>query len=154
LPNREAFNERFTLERERFLRYKHSASIAISDIDHFKRVNDNHGHLVGDRVLQAFATKTKDMIRSTNFLARYGGEEFILIMPEADTPTAHALLEKIREGITQMQPKSLGTQNPITVSGGLATFQLGEKADDLIERTDKALYQAKDDGRNRVVIAE
>jgi len=154
LPNREAFNERFTLERERFLRYKHPASMAILDIDHFKQVNDNHGHLVGDRVLQAFATKIQEMIRSTDFLARYGGEEFILIIPETDTTAAHALLEKIRGAVAQMQPKSLGTQNSITVSGGLAAFQLYEKADDLIERTDKALYQAKDDGRNRIVIAE
>jgi len=154
LPNREAFNERFTLERERFLRYKHPASMAILDIDHFKQVNDNHGHLVGDRVLQAFATKIQAMIRSTDFLARYGGEEFILIIPETDTTAAHALLEKIRGAVAQMQPKSLGTQKSITVSGGLAAFQLYEKADDLIERTDKALYQAKDDGRNRIVIAE
>jgi len=154
LPNREAFNERFTLERERFLRYKHPASMAILDIDHFKLVNDNHGHLVGDRVLQAFAAKVNEMIRSTDFLARYGGEEFILIMPETDTNAAHTLLEKIREGVAHMQPKSLGILNPITVSAGLAAFQLGEKADDLVERTDKALYQAKDNGRNRIVIAE
>jgi diguanylate cyclase len=153
IPNREAFDERFILERERFLRYKHPASLAILDIDHFKLVNDNHGHLVGDRVLQAFAATIKKMIRSTDFLARFGGEEFILIMPETDANAAHVLLEKIREGIAQMPPKNLGTQNSITVSGGLAAFQLGEKAEQLVERADQALYLAKNEGRNRIAVA-
>jgi len=153
IPNREAFDERFILERERFLRYKHPASLAILDIDYFKRVNDNHGHLVGDRVLQTFAGTIKKMIRSTDFLARFGGEEFILIMPETDANAAHVLLEKIRESIAQMLPENLGTQNPITVSGGLAAFQLGEKAEQLVERADQALYLAKDEGRNRITVA-
>lgn len=153
IPNREAFDERFTLERERFLRYKHPASLAILDIDHFKLVNDNHGHLVGDRVLQTFAATIKKMIRSTDFLARFGGEEFILIMPETDTNAAHLLLEKIRERVAQMPANKLGIQNPITVSGGLAAFQLGEKAEQLVERADQALYQAKDEGRNRIAVA-
>lgn len=154
IPNREAFDERFTLERERFLRYKHPASLAILDIDHFKRVNDNHGHLVGDRVLQTFAATIKKMIRSTDFLARFGGEEFILIMPETDASAAYLLLEKIRESVAQMPANKLGIQNPITVSGGLAVFQLGEKAEQLVERADQALYQAKDGGRNRISVAK
>ena len=154
IPNREAFDERFTLERERFLRYKHPASLAILDIDHFKRVNDNHGHLVGDRVLQTFAATIKKMIRSTDFLARFGGEEFILIMPETDASAAYLLLEKIRESVAQMPANKLGIQNPITVSGGLAVFQLGEKAEQLVERADQALYQAKDGGRNRIAVAK
>jgi len=153
LPNREAFNERFSLERERFLRYQHSVSIAILDIDHFKHVNDTHGHLVGDRILQAFASKVKAMIRTTDFLARYGGEEFILIMPETTLESATALLEKIRAAIATMPLKQHGTTDTITVSAGLTTFQLGEKAEQLIERADQALYQAKDEGRNQIAIA-
>jgi len=154
LPNREAFDERFSLERERFLRYKHPVSLAILDIDHFKQVNDNHGHLVGDRVLQTFALTVKKMIRNTDFFARFGGEEFVLIMPETNAAEAFALLDKIREDIASVPAKSLGTHNSITVSGGLANFKLGEKAEQLVERADKALYRAKDAGRNRVVAAE
>jgi len=154
LPNREAFDERFTLERERFLRYEHPASLAILDIDHFKLVNDNHGHLVGDRVLQAFATTVKNMIRRTDFLARFGGEEFILIMPETDISSAYALLEKIRESVAHISPRSLDIKNPITVSGGLTAFQLNENAEQLLGRADQALYHAKNGGRNRVTVFE
>ena len=154
LPNREAFEERYQMERDRFLRYKHPASLAILDIDHFKQVNDTYGHLVGDRVLQAFAEQVKKMIRSTDFFARFGGEEFILLMPDTTLDAAKTLMEKVRESIENMSPASLGTQTPIAASAGLAAFQLGEKAEQLLERADKALYRAKDHGRNQVAVAE
>lgn len=150
LANREAFNERLAMERERYLRYKNSASLAILDIDHFKHVNDQHGHLVGDRVLQHVAKKLKETVRSTDFLARYGGEEFVLIMPETSLESASQVLEKIRMAVGNMSFDSVGS---VTLSAGVAAFQLGEKAEQLVERADKALYQAKDKGRNRVAVA-
>ncbi|MEH6357717.1 MAG: diguanylate cyclase [Pseudomonadales bacterium] len=150
LPNREAFDERFLMERERYLRYKNPASLAILDIDHFKQVNDQHGHLVGDRVLQTVAKKMKESIRNTDFLARYGGEEFVLIMPETTREAASQVLDKIRAAVADMALDSVGS---VTISAGVAAFQLGEKAAQLVERADKALYTAKDNGRNRVEVS-
>lgn len=154
IPNREAFDERFALERERYLRYKHPICIAILDIDHFKRVNDNHGHLVGDRVLQEVARTIKDMIRKTDFVARYGGEEFVVILPETTLEQADIALNKIREAIACMSIKALGAGGNVTLSAGVAAFQLGELGEELVERADKALYQAKVHGRNRVESAD
>lgn len=153
IPNREAFDERFTLERERYLRYKHPICIAILDIDHFKRVNDNHGHLVGDRVLQEVARTIKEMVRKTDFVARYGGEEFVVILPETTLEQAEIALNKIREAIACLSIKALGSGGKVTLSAGAAAFQLGELGEELVGRADKALYQAKAHGRNRVELA-
>lgn len=154
LPNRVAFDERIEQEHERYLRYKNPATLALLDIDLFKKVNDKHGHLVGDRVLQEVARQAKKMVRKTDFLARYGGEEFILIMPETTLESAAIVLEKIRAAIAKISLRALGPIEPVTVSVGLAAFQSGEGSEQLIERADQALYQAKDKGRNRIAIFE
>jgi len=149
LPNREAFNERLQMEHQRHLRYKNPACLALLDIDHFKQVNDQYGHLVGDRVLQYVAKKIKHCIRKTDFLARYGGEEFILIMPETPLEAAANVVEKIRVAVADMPLDNIGS---VTLSAGISTFDNKGQAEHLVEQADKALYTAKGNGRNRVEI--
>lgn len=149
LPNREAFNERLQMEHQRHLRYKNPACLALLDIDHFKQVNDQYGHLVGDRVLQYVAKKIKQSIRKTDFLARYGGEEFILIMPETQLEAAANALDKIRLAVANMPLDNIGS---VTLSAGISAFDNKEQAEHLVDQADKALYTAKGNGRNRVEI--
>jgi len=102
LPNREAYDERFELELERWKRYKKPATLVVADIDLFKSVNDNYGHLSGDKVLQIMAKEIQNRIRTTDFVARYGGEEFVIILPETDLETSVQVIEKTREMIHRL----------------------------------------------------
>lgn len=155
LLNRRAMLDRMQLEQRRSLRSGSPLLIAQLDIDHFKAVNDTHGHAAGDLVLQSFADTVRRNVRDTDVLARWGGEEFVLLL--CDTPAADAvtLMERLRQAVQAMQvpvPQS-GGPITVTVSIGLARHTPADPLAGTLERADQALYAAKAGGRNRVVPA-
>lgn len=152
LPNREAFDERYSMEFERWRRYGKSASLVVGDVDRFKSINDNYGHLSGDKVLQIMAKEILSRIRKTDFVARYGGEEFVVILPETEQDVALQVMEKTREMIARLPFHFREEKIQITMSFGVAAFDDVENPELLFERADRALYQAKRTGRNRVVL--
>ncbi|WP_415887627.1 GGDEF domain-containing protein [Neptuniibacter sp. QD37_6] len=132
------------------------ASFVLVDIDHFKRFNDTYGHLMGDKVLQYVGKLLKEVCPEPMLPVRFGGEEFAVLMPQTDKEAAAELAEQVRQKIQAIrikQKKSGDIISSITASFGVSQFTIGESSEQLIERTDKALYQAKDGGRNQVVIS-
>lgn len=149
LPNREAYNERATAEVQRWQRYGRPLSVAIFDIDHFKRINDTFGHQAGDRVIKVIGRSIAKRLREVDFFCRYGGEEFVALMPETDSKTALSVLEKVRESIANASFNYKDQPITITVSVGLTEFKSGDDLEAAFERADQALYSAKSSGRNR-----
>jgi diguanylate cyclase (GGDEF)-like protein len=156
----ETYNKRFfldALERElnRAARYGRGVSLALFDIDHFKKINDTHGHLAGDYVLRELAVLVNQNIRRQDILARYGGEEFAIILPEIDIPGAQLVCEKLRS-MTEKHPFVFGSEPiPVTISLGIYSLDTGqtfESVDAFIALADAKLYAAKQGGRNRVVV--
>jgi two-component system cell cycle response regulator len=131
-------------------------ALMILDIDHFKSINDNHGHDCGDDVLREFAVRIRKSIRGIDLACRYGGEEFVIVMPETDMHVASMVAERLRRSIAG-EPFAIDRGNKrigVTISIGLATLERkGEPIADVLKRADVALYRAKHDGRNRVVSA-
>jgi two-component system, cell cycle response regulator len=150
------FNKRYfaeALDREiaRASRYRRELSLVMFDLDHFKEVNDTHGHLAGDSVLKTLAHTIKTRIRTEDIFARYGGEEFAIILPEIDGHNAHQFAEKIRRIVETTEFLFENTKIPVTISMGVATLDLEEPAAAaLIKRSDERLYEAKSAGRNCV----
>ncbi|MEM7253307.1 MAG: diguanylate cyclase [Pseudomonadota bacterium] len=127
--------------------------LLIADIDHFKSINDTHGHLVGDRVIRFLAQTMTERVKGRDLVARYGGEEFTVLLPETGITGATTVAENIREAMENARLVRSGTGTPIgqvTISVGVAQYRRGERPDDFIERADQALYVAKQSGRNRV----
>jgi diguanylate cyclase (GGDEF)-like protein len=125
-------------------------TVALLDLDHFKMVNDEFGHLVGDKVLYEFTRVASSRVREQDYFGRFGGEEFLLILTEINTEEASVALNRIREA-TQLQVFTHeGKHIPLTVSIGFTAARPDEKVDDLIERADTALYKAKQSGRNQL----
>ncbi|WP_190294973.1 GGDEF domain-containing protein [Marinobacter sp. R17] len=153
LPNREAWQQRLQFEFERWQRYRHPASLAILDIDHFKTVNDSFGHKAGDRVIQLVAKVLCDRVRTTDFVARYGGEEFVLLLPETPVDKAYTVIDDLREHIADLPFHFQDEPVGITISAGLVAFEQAETPEELFDMADKALYRAKDAGRNQVTRA-
>jgi two-component system cell cycle response regulator len=152
--NRRALTERITAEMERALRYDSTMALLMIDLDHFKKVNDTYGHLVGDDVLRDVAQLLAETIRGSDIVARYGGEEFLVLLPETDDEGAEKFAERIREAV-ESHAFSNATDEPLlrlTASVGVAVFPAAriESVEDLFARADAALYRAKADGRNRV----
>ena len=146
LANHRSFHDRLRGEVQRAKRYGRSVSLVLLDLDHFKRVNDTYGHPAGDQVLAAFARLLNAQARQGELVARIGGEEFAWLMPEADRHAAYRAAERIRRRIELEEFPYAGR---ITVSAGVATSDGGEfSADELIRHADRALYWAKDGGRN------
>jgi diguanylate cyclase len=154
IPNRLAYEQRLGEELERWKRFKQPTCLAVFDVDHFKRINDTYGHRAGDRVLRAVADRLAARIRRTDFIARYGGEEFVLLLPGTPIQNALGLLEDLRRSIASVGFHYRGTPIAITVSGGVTEFTPNDTAARAFDRADKALYQAKQNGRNRVEKAE
>lgn len=122
--------------------------LALIDLDHFKRINDVHGHAAGDQVLQAFATVATACLRDNDVLARYGGEEFVMLVPHVDGQRLHACCERLRKAFAAADPQGLGLNN-LSLSVGMTLLQSGDDLDDALQRADQALYRAKRSGRNR-----
>jgi diguanylate cyclase (GGDEF)-like protein len=143
LPNRRAWQERIPAELARASRRSESLSVAMLDLDHFKHYNDTHGHQAGDRLLKQVASFWSNELRPTDTLARYGGEEFALALPACLLSQALTIVERFRTAIPDGQ----------SCSAGLATWNGTETAEELLDRADRALYQAKRAGRNRSATA-
>jgi diguanylate cyclase len=150
MPNREAYQQRLEQEVKRIERYGGKLSLMVCDVDLFKRINDAYGHLAGDKVLKIIANSLQKNLRSTDFIARFGGEEFVALMPETSTSEAKIVAEKMRIKIEESPFNFKKEPVQITVSFGISEFAEGESADEVFSRADKALYEAKDKGRNRV----
>ncbi len=152
LPNRRILKQRLEQEFSRANRHHRPLSCLMIDVDHFKRVNDDRGHLVGDEVLIRVGSTIASTIRKSDLAGRYGGEEFLVIAPETTASGASNLGERLRQAIGSAP---LGTLPRVTVSIGIATTALAPMAaEDLVLQADGALYRAKEAGRNRVVVAD
>ncbi|UVL67026.1 GGDEF domain-containing protein [Pseudomonas sp. B21-031] len=150
LPNRAAWSEH--LEREMLDWHENGGhlAMAILDLDHFKRINDNYGHLAGDKVLKIVADQLRKRLRGRDFIARFGGEEFVLLFPQTSPTAAAQMAELLRATIEACPFHFKGERVVITASIGLGAFRSGERGDQVLKRADTALYRAKDLGRNRV----
>ena len=143
------------LERERSRAERSGAplSIAIIDLDHFKRVNDSHGHAAGDEVLRALAATVQHTMRASDIFGRYGGEEFMMILVGDASALALKAMERIRAAVAARNWSSLAPDLSITLSAGIASHRKGESIEQLLHRADLALYQAKDAGRNTIIVS-
>ncbi len=150
LLNRLGFNGAFSREFERSRRYGHPLSVVILDLDHFKRVNDEHGHVAGDQVLVGVARLIESSTRESDIIARWGGEEFVVVAGMTAEKGAVQLAEKLR---ARMEATPLGPPGAVTGSFGVAELRPGESIEELLGRADEALYRAKNGGRNRVECA-
>lgn len=150
LSNRRSFNGLLASAISAAFRHTYPLSMLMVDLDHFKAVNDTFGHGEGDKVLQAFADLLRESIRAEDIAARWGGEEFIALLPHTSREAAAALAERIRVAFEQYS----GSVTPISLSASFGVVQLqeGDDADTLVRRADDALYRAKREGRNRVVV--
>jgi diguanylate cyclase len=151
--NRRYLEIRFSDEFFRGTRYTSSFSVMMIDIDHFKNVNDTHGHQGGDHVLIAIAQELSGIIRASDCFARYGGEEFCCLLPETKQESALILAERFRQRIENLNPIYQDSPIPVTISIGVAQLRNGDSVESLLERADEALYLAKHNGRNRVETA-
>ncbi len=156
LYNRRFMFERFEEELSRAKRHGMSMACVVIDLDHFKKVNDEYGHLAGDTVLRNVSELLLQHARMEDFPCRYGGEEFLLILPQTNTAGALTLAERIRESLEKKAIRTDEGLIHITMSAGIAAYPEngGETSDDLLHLADTALYQAKERGRNLVVISE
>ena len=152
IANRRCINKSLDNEIQRSGRYNNELCIALFDIDDFKRINDQYGHLVGDAVLQEVALQVKQAIRHTDLLGRWGGEEFLIILPQEALESTYVLSEKLRKIIENIQ----FTEFPgnITCSFGITQYSEGMTLEQFVEQSDKALYIAKNSGKNKVVCFE
>jgi diguanylate cyclase (GGDEF)-like protein/PAS domain S-box-containing protein len=150
-----AFNRRYVEnvlgeEVQRAQRHARPLAVAILDADHFKRVNDTHGHQTGDEVLRAITERCRNMLRAHDVLGRYGGEEFVIVFPETNLEEAGVVAERLRAAVAD-EPIKIGNETlGVTVSIGLGAYGPGDDLDKLLQRADAALYTAKQDGRNLV----
>jgi diguanylate cyclase (GGDEF)-like protein len=153
LLNRRAMNELLDHECRRADRLDVPLSIALLDIDHFKKINDSHGHPAGDTALRRFAETIRPILRAADRLARWGGEEFLLLLPDTDAEqTAELCQKRIVEQIAALRITHEDASFGITVSVGVTQRRAGEPHAETLERADRALYAAKEAGRNRVLI--
>ena len=128
-------------------------TIAIVDIDHFKNINDTFGHIAGDKALKIVARALQKSIKDSNFIARFGGEEFVLLLSDANANEISTQLDLLRNTIKSIPFRFKGEQVTITISIGATQFKTGDnEATDAFERADKALYDAKSSGRDKVII--
>lgn len=149
LFNRLAYNERVQQEYARWKRYRRPFSLAVLDVDHFKRINDSHGHSAGDKVLKALGELLAARSRETDFIARYGGEEFVILMSETSGEDALNKVEQLCNVVATCRFHYREKTVPVTISCGVAEVREDDAPDSLFERADQALYRAKQAGRNR-----
>jgi diguanylate cyclase (GGDEF)-like protein len=130
-----------------------NTALMIVDLDHFKRINDKKGHDTGDKVLSSVCTTIKNTIRTKDLFVRWGGEEFVLICPDTDSQGTPLVAEKVRSAVANLTLEHNGSPFKVSVSIGAGVATMGETFDELFRRADSALYQAKNLGRNCVVVA-
>lgn len=151
INNRAAMDQ--TLEREVELAHRHRIplSLIMLDVDRFKQINDEHGHLTGDEILRQVARCIAECIRRSDVLFRYGGEEFAIVLANTELYGATLLAQRVRSAVERMPVRHGEAEVPVTVSVGVSQLEDGDEAVDLIAKADRALYRAKEQGRNRVV---
>lgn len=153
LLNRRCFLQRLDEELARCERTGMPLHLAMLDLDHFKAINDTHGHGIGDAVLRGFAGLARSELRRTDLVARYGGEEFAVLLPHGSTADIEAVMERLRMATEHMRLAE-APEVRVTVSGGITRWHPGDSADTLLHRADEALYRAKAQGRNQIRMAE
>lgn len=151
LPNRRAASSEVVAHIQRYNVNFRPLALAILDIDFFKRINDTFGHQTGDEVLCALGETLKNALRPDDRVYRWGGEEFLIVLPDANSEFAYSTCKRIRESVSQMNVGNVGT---ITPSIGVANFATGDSFDSIVLRADEALYTAKNNGRNQVVVRQ
>jgi diguanylate cyclase len=149
--SRYAYENRLAQEFQRWQRHTQPLSFSIWDIDLFKRINDSFGHEAGDRLLRGVADLFARNKRTEDFLARIGGEEFVLLLPMTTLEAAAAVAEKLRSAVEAAAFRHHGEPVKVTISAGITDFRAGDTPTSVYERADRALYQAKQQGRNRCV---
>ncbi|CAA7623642.1 diguanylate cyclase [Magnetospirillum sp. UT-4] len=153
LANRQSMRSQLTGERDRAIRQRQPLSLALADIDHFKKINDKYGHAEGDNVLRAVAGALRHTVRPYDIVYRYGGEEFLICLPGTNLATGTQALERIRTAIEALAlTDHKGNPIPVTATFGLTEVTADLSVDDAIEQADKALYDGKRQGRNRIVV--
>ncbi|HAY22138.1 MAG TPA: GGDEF domain-containing protein [Desulfobacterales bacterium] len=151
LANRRFFNETLITHISLAQRHGVPLSLVISDLDHFKSINDTYGLTVGDTVLQGFAEILKRNARMEDLAARYGGEEFIVLLPHTDKEGARFYAERVRQDLQSRVFTEIS--GPVTASFGVSQLTFEDDADTFVRRVDQAVYRAKDNGRNQVAVA-
>ncbi|GJM21713.1 MAG: diguanylate cyclase response regulator [Planctomycetota bacterium] len=157
LANRRHGCARLEEEMSRSRRYERGMTVALLDIDHFKRINDTLGHHAGDDVLVAVSERLQAASRQTDCVIRWGGEEFLFLFPETDLDEAAGIVDRLRADLAAnpvdaTAPEGL-IQVDVTVSGGVAQLEAGDTLESLVDRADKGLYAAKENGRNRLLVS-
>lgn len=157
LPNRRSLMDQLTQEVARVERRsadEHELCVSMLDVDHFKRINDTWGHDAGDAILCRISNELRKIMRQGDFLGRFGGEEFIVILPESTLEAAQRTAERIQNCVANLLFQELPDSERITVSQGLAIYQPGERIETTLKRADEALYIAKQNGRNQIVVSD
>lgn len=154
LLNHRRIKEQLDIELERAKREGHELSFAMLDMDHFKHVNDTYGHAVGDQALRTLARFLKQHLRCTDHIGRYGGEEFVVILPATSADEAMSILQRLSQHFSALVLQAKECSFQLTFSGGVAVYPQFNTADQLIHAADTVLYEAKSQGRNRVILAE
>lgn len=154
LRNRRAFQQQIAVEIARASRYGTPLSLPLIDVDHFKQINDSHGHAGGDRVLAALGALLREQLRSPDIPARWGGEEFVVALPSTDLEGAALAAERLRAAVAAASVRHGSAEIPVTLSIGVSALEGGETLEALTERADQAMYAAKVKGRNCVVVSE
>jgi diguanylate cyclase len=152
IANRLGYNERIEQEFKRWKRFRQPLSLVAWDLDLFKNVNDNYGHRAGDRVLRAFAKLLSEKLRETDFVARYGGEEFVMLLIGTPADDARIVADSVRADIGRLGFHFRGTPVNVTASCGVTEIRDGDTPETLFDRADRALYRAKESGRDRSVV--
>jgi len=150
LSNRRDMQHRINAEFSRYQRSGHHFSVALIDLDLFKRVNDDYGHDAGDQVLKDFAALMQSLIRQTDVAARWGGEEFLILLPDTSLLPALTLAERLRQKVAKQEFSFAGKVMPVTMSAGVCSIAKAGSVDDLLKQADLYLYSAKESGRNRI----
>lgn len=154
LYNRRQYELLFHRERERSRRLGTRLSLCVLDLDHFKHINDTHGHDVGDQVLRHVAALFTRKLRQTDIVGRFGGEEFIVLLPETDLECAERLVDRLRQCLEQAPVEADGETVHVTATFGLTEVEAQDgNIEQAVKRADRALYEGKQSGRNRVVTA-
>jgi diguanylate cyclase (GGDEF)-like protein len=151
LPNRRAIADALREQMAMSRRLDLPLALAFVDIDHFKQINDTHGHLAGDRVLRRIGEALRSGVRETDRVGRFGGEEFLVVMPSTSLEQAREPLERLRNGVAALDGSTIGLNVKTTVTIGAAQYMPGETLEALVRRADLALYLGKGSGRDRVV---